>query len=50
VSLPAAGDRPKLAPDQLIVLFGVYADQHASYTTVLWRVPALSLNSGRPRP
>jgi hypothetical protein len=53
VSLPADDDRPKLAPDQLIALLGVYAGQYASYTTLLWQVPALSPNSGlqwiRPR-
>jgi hypothetical protein len=31
------------SPDQLIALLGVYATQYASYTTLLWQVPALSL-------
>jgi hypothetical protein len=48
VSLPVGGDQPKLAPetpDQLISLLGVYASQYASYTTLLWQVPALSLTA-----
>ena len=32
-------------PDQLISLLGVYAAQYASYTTLLWQVPALSLTA-----
>jgi hypothetical protein len=41
-------DQPKLAPatpDHLISLLGVYATQYASYTTLLWQVPALSLTA-----
>jgi hypothetical protein len=41
-------DQPKLTPgtpDQLISLLGVYAAQYASYTTLLWQVPALSLTA-----
>lgn len=36
--------RPDSA-DQLIALLGVYATQYASYTTLLWQVPALSLTA-----
>ncbi len=39
---------PRLRPDtadQLIALLGVYATQYASYTTLLWQVPALSLTA-----
>jgi hypothetical protein len=48
MSPPVGGDRPKLAPetpDQLISLLGVYANQYASCTTLLWQVPALSLTA-----
>jgi hypothetical protein len=48
MSLPVGGDRPRPAPetpDQLISLLGVYASQYASYTTLLWQVPALSLTA-----
>jgi hypothetical protein len=41
-------DEPKLTPqtpDQLISLLEVYASQYASYTTLLWQVPALSLTA-----
>jgi hypothetical protein len=41
-------DKPTLAPDtpdQLLSLLGVYATQYASYTTLLWQVPALSLTA-----
>jgi hypothetical protein len=41
-------DEPRLppqTPDQLISLLGVYASQYASYTTLLWQVPALSLTA-----
>jgi hypothetical protein len=41
-------DEPKLppeTPDHLISLLGVYATQYASYTTLLWQVPALSLTA-----
>jgi hypothetical protein len=47
-SLPSHGGRPKQAPqtpDQLIALLSVYAGQYASYTTLLWQVPALSLTA-----
>lgn len=39
---------PMLEPftrDQVISLLGVYAAQDASYTTLLWQVPALSLTA-----
>jgi hypothetical protein len=48
MGLPTDGDRPKLAPktpDQLISLLSAYAGQYASYTTLLWQVPALSLTA-----
>ena len=32
-------------PDQLISLAGVYAARYASYTTLLWQLPALSLTA-----
>ena len=32
-------------PDQLISLLGGYAARYASYTTLLWQVPALSLTA-----
>ena len=32
-------------PDQLISLLGVYAARYASYTTLLWQHPALSLTA-----
>lgn len=32
-------------PDQLIALLGVYAGQVASYTNLLWQVPALGLTA-----
>ena len=41
-------DEPKLVldtPDQLTSLLGVYASRYASYTTLLWQVPALSLTA-----
>jgi hypothetical protein len=41
-------DEPKLlpqTPDQLISLLGVYASQYASYTALMWQVPALSLTA-----
>jgi hypothetical protein len=48
MGLPTDGAQPKLAPetpDQLISLLSVYAGQYASYTTLLWQVPALSLTA-----
>lgn len=45
MSLPLGSERPKVAPDQLIALLGVSASQYASYTTLLWQVPALSLTA-----
>lgn len=41
-------DEPKLTPgtpDHLISLLEVYGAQYASYTTLLWQVPALSLTA-----
>ena len=32
-------------PDVLVALLGVYGTQFASYTTLLWQVPALSLTA-----
>lgn len=34
-----------LEPDTLVSLLGVYGGQFASYTTLLWQVPALSLTA-----
>jgi hypothetical protein len=31
----------------LVSLLGVYSAQYASYTTLLWQVPALSLGTGQ---
>jgi hypothetical protein len=44
----AMPDQPRLTPatpDHLISLLEVYAAQYASYTTLLWQVPALSLTA-----
>lgn len=44
----AVSDEPKLTPgtpDHLISLLEVYGAQYASYTTLLWQVPALSLTA-----
>jgi hypothetical protein len=41
-------EQPNLTPstpDQLISLLGVYSTQYATYTTLLWQVPALSLTA-----
>jgi hypothetical protein len=41
-------DQPRLppaTPDHLLSLLEVYAAQYASYTTLLWQVPALSLTA-----
>jgi hypothetical protein len=43
-SVPPAALAPGTA-DQLISLLGVYAAQYASYTTLLWQVPTLSLTA-----
>ena len=42
---PAPGPAEVQTADQLISLLSVYADQYASYTTLLWQVPALSLTA-----
>jgi hypothetical protein len=43
--MPNHSQRTPSSPDQLISLLGVYAGQYASYTTLLWQVPALSLTA-----
>jgi hypothetical protein len=46
--MSAMPEQPKLTPstaDQLISLLEVYSAQYASYTTLLWQVPALSLTA-----
>jgi hypothetical protein len=43
--MPEEPKLPPRTPDQLISLLGVYASQYASYTTLLWQVPALSLTA-----
>ena len=45
-ALPVPPEAPEAdTPDQLILLLGVYAARYASYTKLLWQVPALSLTA-----